>query len=94
MDFAALPPNMQLHALMHVVVENQVTGGDPPEVSATLARLVDAGLTRHEAIHAIASVVAEALFDVVKHGTEMDLKAVRRSLERLRADRWRFKPTA
>jgi hypothetical protein len=85
-------PNMQLHALMHVVVENQVAGGDPPEVSATLGRLVDAGLTRHEAIHAIASVVAEALFDVVKHGTEMDHKAVRRSLERLRPEAWRFGP--
>jgi len=84
--------NMQLHALMHVVVENQVAGGDPPEVSATLRRLVNAGLTRHEAVHAIASVVAEALFDVVKRDRQMDLNAVRRSLERLRPEGWRFGP--
>jgi len=77
---------MQLHAMMHVVGENQIAAGDPPEVSATLVRLVDAGLSRHEAVHAIASVVSEALFDVAKHGVEMDFNAVRRSLVRLRPD--------
>ena len=57
---------------MHVIVENQLAINDPPEVRPTLKRLVEGGLTRHEAIHAIGSVVAEALFKVMKERVEFD----------------------
>jgi len=83
-------PNLRLHATMHVIVENQLAAGNPPEVGATLERLVTSGLTRHEAVHAIASVVAEALFDVVKRNVELDHAAVARSLRRLRPENWHF----
>ena len=80
----------RMHALMHVIVENQVAIDDPPEVRPTLKRLLDAGLSRHEAIHAIGSVVAEALFKVMKQHAEFDRALAARSLARLQADDWRF----
>ena len=83
-------PNEQLHTTMHVIVENQLAANDPPEVSATLKRLVADGLTRHEAVHAIASVVAEALFGVMKKRQKADLVAIGRALARLRPEPWRF----
>jgi hypothetical protein len=57
--------NAHLHASMHVVVENQVASPDLP-VRTTLERLQAEGLGRHDAVHAIASVVASHLFEVMK----------------------------
>lgn len=85
-------PNVRVHALMHVIVENQLAMDDPPEVRPALMRLLDAGLTRHEAIHAIGSVVAEALFKVMNERAEFDRGLAARGLARLRADDWRFAP--
>jgi hypothetical protein len=45
------------HALIHTVVENQLALEDQIIVRETLSRLTSAGLTRHEAIHAIGSVL-------------------------------------
>ena len=56
--------NPKLHAITHVVVENQVAPGEPTPVPDTLKRLVDGGLDRHEAIHAIGSVLMSIVFDV------------------------------
>ena len=54
-------PNEKLHAVLHVVIENQIALGD--EIP---------GLDRHEAIHCIASVLAEFIHDAgtsgVRHG--------------------------
>ena len=47
---------LQLHAGMHEAVETQLAENAPPQVAATLARLQGAGMSRHEAIHAIARV--------------------------------------
>jgi hypothetical protein len=51
-------PNLRGHAVIHVVVENQVAMGDGLPVAGTLARLITEGLDRHEAIHAIGSLLA------------------------------------
>jgi Domain of unknown function (DUF1841) len=59
-------PNEKLHAVFHVVVENQIALGDEIPVQSTLQRLMAEGLGRHEAIHAIASVLAEFMHDLVK----------------------------
>ena len=45
-------PNDELHAVIHVVVENQLALGDAVVV-VTLARLKSEGLTRHDVLHAI-----------------------------------------
>ena len=47
----------QLHATIHVVVENQLALNDEPVVRA-LGRLVKEGLSRHDAVHAIGSRAA------------------------------------
>jgi len=65
---------------------------DPAEARSTLDRLVANGLSRHEAIHAIGSVMAEAIFEVQKKGTPFDRDRAVRSLDRLRPEAWRFAP--
>ena len=58
-------PNVTAHAAFHTVVENQLAMNLEPVVRA-MHRLMKEGLTRHEAIHAIGSVVAEHVFDSLK----------------------------
>ena len=47
-----------VHAVIHVVVESQIAEGDELPVRRTMTRLMDQGLDRHEAIHAVGSVLA------------------------------------
>ena len=49
-------PGVRAHAAAHAVVETQLAEGVPP-VRSALGRLISGGLDRHEAIHAIASVL-------------------------------------
>lgn len=79
------PPvaNLRLHAALHVTVETQLAAGAPPEVRQTLARLVRAGLTRHEALHALGSAAAEALARVVEEKKPFDAQAYAASLAAL-----------
>jgi HD superfamily phosphodiesterase len=58
-------PNETIHAVVHVIVENQVALGDAFPAKAVLLRLMKEGLDRHEAIHAIGSVLSEKLFAVM-----------------------------
>src|SRR5688500_16405930 len=53
------------HALYHAIVENQIAQGYGPSCRA-VKRLQSEGLSRHDAIHAIASVVAEVTFEHVR----------------------------
>lgn len=84
-------PNETAHALIHVMVENQLALGDEYPVKAVLARLMDEGLDRHEAIHAIGMVLSETFFAAM-HGEEVggDLNAsYLEKLKVLSADSWR-----
>lgn len=56
-------PNMKAHAAMHAAVENQIATGYGPSKRA-IARLQSEGLTRHEAVHAVASVVAQFIYEL------------------------------
>ena len=47
-----------LHAVIHAVVENQIAEGDELPARRTMTRLMDQGLDRHQAIHAVGSVLA------------------------------------
>jgi len=83
--------NPELHAITHVVVENQVALGEPTPVPDTLDRLVDEGLDRHEAIHAIGSILMSIAFDV-SHNPDVggDINArYSRELAKLTAAGWR-----
>jgi hypothetical protein len=83
-------PNEKLHAVFHVVVENQIALGDEIPVQSTLQRLMAEGLDRHEAIHAIASVLAEFMHDLVKKpgSSAKSNQAYFAALRRLRAEGW------
>ena len=59
-------PRVRLHATFHTIVENQVAASEPVVVE-TLKRLRNEGLSRHDAVHAIASVLAAQVYDVLKH---------------------------
>jgi uncharacterized protein len=59
-------PSPRLHALIHLVVENQLVMPDQEDVRETFARLRNEGLDRHEALHALGSVLAEQLLDIAK----------------------------
>ncbi len=83
-------PNLSVHAAIHVVVENQVALGTEIPTQKTLTRLVREGLSRHDAVHAIGSVLAGYMFDLIKHGAkDQDVNAdYYRQLEELTAAGW------
>lgn len=60
------PPNARMHAIFHVIVENQAALGGEIPVRGTLERLMGEGLDRHEAIHVIASVLSGHVFDIAR----------------------------
>ena len=80
----------KLHATFHVTVENQLAEHDEPVVRA-LERLMKEGLSRHDAVHAIGSVVAEEIYDVLKLGKAPDPSHARyyTAIEHLTAASWR-----
>ena len=84
-------PNAQLHAVIHVVVENQLALGEEVVVE-TLARLQREGLSRHDALHAIGSVLAADLYELMQESSEATGDTYRRYLDRLQkltAKHWR-----
>jgi hypothetical protein len=77
-----------LHATMHVVVENQVASAVLP-VCQALDRLLREGLDRHDAIHAIASVLAGRVYDVIAGGSDDVNERYAAELHQLTAKSWR-----
>jgi hypothetical protein len=66
---SAKPPNAKLHSVVHVTVENQLAEGFGPTVRA-MARLHAGGLDRHEALHAIGTVLSHHIFGAMKLGAQ------------------------
>ena len=52
-------PQDKLHAIVHVIVENQIALGDEIPAQATLERLIREGLDRHDAIHSVGNVLVD-----------------------------------
>jgi len=59
-------PNVAVHAAMHAIVETLIALGDEAPARRTAQPLMDEGLDRHEAIHAIGSVLVEFMTDLMK----------------------------
>lgn len=59
-------PNERIHAVLHTVVENQVALGDETPVAEAIRRLRREGLNRHEAIHAVGSVLAGHMWQLMQ----------------------------
>ena len=84
-------PDAKLHAVIHVVVENQIALGEEIVIE-TLARLQREGLGRHDALHAIGSVLAENLYELMQEDRDAADEPYRmylQRLERLTASSWR-----
>ena len=60
-------PDLRVHATIHVIVENQVAMRERAVVE-TLSRLQGEGLNRHDAIHAIGSVMVEHMNELLNEG--------------------------
>jgi hypothetical protein len=84
-------PNVTVHALMHVIVENQCAMGDEIPVLRTLERLQAEGLDRHDAIHAVGWVLGNHMHDLLQQReVSADTNApYYAALEELSAEAWR-----
>jgi len=83
-------PNLKVHAIFHVIVENQIAENTDSVVRA-MARLTADGLSRHEAIHAVGSVLAEHIHDLFNAKADQSDSAIiyNAAIERLTAKDWR-----
>lgn len=87
-------PSVQIHAAMHVIVENQIALAEEVPVR-TLKRLQKEGLDRHDAIHAMAMVLVEHLPRILAADSNDQPdsghagKLIYEGLERLTAESWR-----
>ena len=84
-------PSVKAHALIHAAVENQIAAGFGPSCRA-IERLQKEGLTRHEAIHAIGSVLAAFIHELssAEGVSQDDFQArMNTAIEALTAQKWR-----
>jgi hypothetical protein len=88
-------PNMTVHATVHAIIENQVAMGDELPVHRAIERLLGEGLDRHDAVHAVGSVLAAHINETLKAGAPNN-EAYKEAVERLTAESWRreFGPEA
>jgi hypothetical protein len=63
-------PNATLHATLHAMVETQIALGDETPARRTAQCLMDEGLDRHEAIHAIGSELTEFIEKLPESDTD------------------------
>jgi hypothetical protein len=84
-------PSVKAHAAIHAAVENQIATGFGPSCRA-IERLQKEGLTRHEAIHAIGSVLAAFIHELstADAASRDDFQArMNTAIEALTAAKWR-----
>jgi Domain of unknown function (DUF1841) len=84
-------PNETLHAVLHVAIENQIAMGDELPVRRAVDRLMREGLDRHEAIHAVGTVLTERLNEALKdpEAKAFQKEAYNAAIERITAESWR-----
>jgi Domain of unknown function (DUF1841) len=84
--------NAKAHAVVHVIVENQIAMGFGPSVRA-IERLRHQGLSRHDCVHAIGAVLSEYMFSAMRKPADADRQAlqsqINAAIERLTAESWR-----
>ncbi|UCE19863.1 MAG: DUF1841 family protein [Gemmatimonadota bacterium] len=84
-------PNVRLHSVFHVVVENQTALGDETPVQRTLTRLMEEGLDRHDAVHAVGAILSKHMYNLLKENADSgnNNPTYYQDLERLTAKSWR-----
>lgn len=83
-------PNDTIHAIFHVIVENQIALGDELPVRRTVERLMAEGLDRHDALHAVGSVLAKHMHATLQGAETSSFpeEAYNAAVERLTAANW------
>ena len=90
-------PNTKVHATFHVIVVNQIAEGLVSVVRA-MDRLARQGLDRHDAIHAVAWVLSQHVYEQMNAEQPDDKDAgnarYAAAVERLTAEDWRRQASA
>ena len=60
------------HIAIHQMIANQIANHEPPQTAETLEALMQAGYTRHEAIHAIGGILAEEIYEILRDKCPFD----------------------
>jgi len=82
-------PDAYTHALLHVVIENQVAMGEEAPTESVLRRLLRDNLDRHDAVHAIACVFTNHMHEMLYGGdSELSNEDYCAELEKLTAEKW------
>ena len=81
-------PNMKIHAALHSAVEKQLAMGFPPHAQHAVDRLVSEGLSRHDAVHAVGSVIAHHYVATTK-GDLLGPIEYADALNKLNAAKWK-----
>jgi hypothetical protein len=78
------------HIAIHVAVETQLAAGTPPNGRAAVARLMKAGLSRHEAVHALGEVLEATIAEMERTGSAFDARRYEAALDAIKPT---IKPT-
>jgi hypothetical protein len=84
----------EVHAAIHVMIENQIATDDEMPAREALERLMAEGLSRHEAVHALGSVLTEMIVAIANgdKGEEAERSradAYNGAIARITAEDWR-----
>lgn len=85
--------NMELHVVVHTMIENQLAENNPPAAGQVLRVLMQKGLTRHEAVHALAYALVDEISRIQRDRRPYDERHYLRELRKLpsRAMDWHQK---
>ena len=76
-----------IHASIHMVVENQLALGEEPALNA-YSRLLRQGLNRHETIHAIGAVIFSGIYEAMQNKDNKPVTSYKSRLRKLTAKKW------
>lgn len=80
--------NERVHAALHVMVENQVALGAQTPVADAVARLMDEGMSRHDAVHAIGAIVSKHMHRATSTGVPISREAYFADVRAVTTDAW------
>ena len=81
-------PNPRVHAALHVMVENQAALRDDTPVAEAIKRLMGEGLGRHDALHAIGSVLSTHMHRALAESTPVSREAYFADVRALTKESW------
>ncbi len=77
--------NPVLHVTIHHTIETQIFDRNPAETGQTLERLMQEGMSRHDAIHKIGTVLSDEIWHILQDTRPFDEPGYVRKLKQLKA---------